>query len=143
MGLETEFKERGESLMSEAINELIEAHKRYYEAWNQAFETKDHAIVTAFISDEFASYVGGKQQVEQYDANGYKQGVAHVVKTTAGRFTITHKDAELRTPTEGVILYRAHLQWPGGSMSELVMDVWRKEDADWKLYRCYEEVINQ
>lgn len=82
--------------MNSAATELLEAHRAYYAAWNQAFETKETAFVTAFISDSYMGVVEG----EPHDAGAYRAGVEHAVKSTAGRWSTSVTEAIMRGRTK-------------------------------------------
>lgn len=99
---------------------LLATHKAYFDAWNDAFQTKDPSQVLAYISSYYRGHVGYTGNLEYLDATGNRQGCESAIQSTNGRWDIAVKDVEFRGPHDAVIAYRATLSWPGGSMTKLV-----------------------
>lgn len=131
--------------MAEQLQEMLEAHRAYYADWNRAFGLRKPELVTAWVSSAYSgTFVGGPDSpVEVQEASNYCAGLTGAIMEMhpESTWTIQVLHAEMRRPDEGLILYRAELNWPGGGGTELFMEVWRKEEGAWRLVRGYEEIL--
>ncbi|BAS26750.1 hypothetical protein [Limnochorda pilosa] len=123
--------------MQDVRDELLKAHTSYFEAWNNAFKSKMTAPVTAFISNSYIGVING----EHHDAKAYVEGVERAITNLAGRWRVEVKDVVIRSELEGILVYRADLTWADGSISQIIMEIWRKENSTWKIIRGCEEYL--
>ncbi|TLS36908.1 nuclear transport factor 2 family protein [Pseudalkalibacillus caeni] len=113
----------------------------YYNAWNQAFKSKDEKAIRAFMSKHFVGYWGrsGMESPYTYDYN-------YDIKSVLNQYDNAVKSIEseaikYRKEGEEIVVNGTETNLINGTTNHAVcMLVWRKEGDEWKILREYIEL---
>ncbi|MDQ0271373.1 nuclear transport factor 2 family protein [Cytobacillus purgationiresistens] len=114
---------------------------RYFQAWNEAFTTKDGEKIRGLMSEDFKGYWAhsGMKEPDVYDYYYDLNSVLKQYKQAEKSFEVLSY-SERRGSEDYVVLGTETNLVDGEPFPAKCMFIFTKEDNDWKLFREYIEL---
>lgn len=112
--------------------------------YHNAFRLGDYSKLNSLISEDFQGwlYMPWTGKVEHYDAEKIRDGNKHAANYYEGKdinFTYTGLSVVPQSEVQAAVSYEVLFQHEKQLVRALVLEVWRKEDGEWRIIRWYEE----
>lgn len=125
------------------MNTFQEALANYFDAWNEAFKTKDENLIRSFMSKSFKGYWahGDLLEPDQYD---YHYDLKEVINQYNGDTIKSFEPLSLTERKNGeqiLVLGTEKAIINGIAHHANCMFIWQKESKEWKLLREYIELV--